>query len=137
MSAAIRFISAEPLLGPLPDLNLEGISWVICGGESGPGARPMHPDWVRSIRDQCVAAAVPFLLKQWGEWAPERLVGVQDFPWGVLDIEGNFFPQTSAWNGKTGADSETRETYMWRVGKKAAGRLLDGKVWDQKPEEWK
>ncbi len=64
--AGVRFLSLEPLLGPLPDLPLEGIGWVIVGGESGPGARPMQPAWVREIRDQCVARQVPFFFKQWG-----------------------------------------------------------------------
>ena len=64
--AATKFLSLEPLLGPLPDLNLDGIDWVITGGESGPGARPMEADWARDIRDQCVEAGVPFHFKQWG-----------------------------------------------------------------------
>ncbi len=64
--AAVRFLSLEPLLGPLPDLDLEGIHWVIVGGESGPGARRMDPDWVRDIRDQCQRAGVAFFFKQWG-----------------------------------------------------------------------
>lgn len=64
--AAVKFLSVEPLLGPLPDLNLTGIDWVIVGGESGPGARPMTSEWVTDIRDQCVAAEVPFFFKQWG-----------------------------------------------------------------------
>lgn len=64
--AAVRFLSLEPLLGPIPRLPLGGIHWVIVGGESGPGARPMKPEWVLSIRDQCLAKAVPFFFKQWG-----------------------------------------------------------------------
>lgn len=64
--AAVKFLSLEPLLGPLPNLNLRGIDWVIVGGESGPGARPMQPDWAREIRDQCLDAGVPFHFKQWG-----------------------------------------------------------------------
>jgi len=64
--AHVKFLSLEPLLGPLPQLDLEGIDWVIVGGESGPRARPMAPDWVRSIRDACLTAAVPFFFKQWG-----------------------------------------------------------------------
>jgi protein gp37 len=64
--AALRFLSVEPLLGPLPRLNLKGINWVIVGGESGPSARPMSPEWVTQIRDQCLAAGVPFFFKQWG-----------------------------------------------------------------------
>lgn len=64
--AVVKFLSLEPLLGPLEALNLLGINWVIAGGESGPGARPMHADWVRSIRDQCESANVAFHFKQWG-----------------------------------------------------------------------
>ncbi len=64
--ALVKFLSLEPLLGPLPGLNLEGIDWVIAGGESGPGARPMDPAWVLDIRDQCLNARVPFFFKQWG-----------------------------------------------------------------------
>jgi protein gp37 len=64
--AVVRFLSLEPLLGPLPNLDLRGIGWVIVGGESGLGARPMDPDWVRDIRDQCLAAGVPFFFKQHG-----------------------------------------------------------------------
>lgn len=64
--AAIKFISFEPLLGPVTNIDLEGIDWVIVGGESGPGARPMRPEWAVDIRDQCLAAGVPFFFKQWG-----------------------------------------------------------------------
>ncbi|MFH1730223.1 MAG: phage Gp37/Gp68 family protein [Planctomycetota bacterium] len=64
--ASTKFLSLEPLLGPMPDLDLDGIDWVIVGGESGPGARPMHPNWVRDIRDQCAEFDVPFFFKQWG-----------------------------------------------------------------------
>ncbi len=64
--AQTKFLSLEPLLGLLPDLSLEGIDWVIVGGESGPGARPMEADWVRNIRDNCVSNQVPFFFKQWG-----------------------------------------------------------------------
>ena len=64
--AAVKFLSLEPLLGPLPNLDLRGIDWVIVGGESGPRARPMDPTWARDLRDQCVAAGVAFFFKQWG-----------------------------------------------------------------------
>jgi protein gp37 len=84
--AGVRFLSVEPLLEDLGELNLDGINWVIVGGESGPGARPMNPDWVRSVRDQCAASGVPFFFKQWGG-----------------------------------------------VHKKAAGRLLDGRLHDEMP----
>ena len=69
--AAVRFLSLEPLLGPLPSLDLEGIDWVIVGGESGPRARPLDPQWVRDLRDQCLRAGVPFFFKQWGGPTPK------------------------------------------------------------------
>jgi protein gp37 len=113
--AALRWFSAEPLLGDLGTINLDGISWVICGGESGPGARPMHPDWVRSLRDQCQAEGVPFLFKQWGEHYPiSRTDGIHELPFGE-------------YNAATGYGFK-------RVGKRAAGRLLDGRTWDELPE---
>ena len=84
--AAVKFLSLEPLLGPLPSLDLEGVDWVIAGGESGPGARPLDPDWARAIRDKCARSGVPFFFKQWG--------GTQ---------------------------------------RKKAGRLLDGRTWDELP----
>ena len=65
-SARTKFLSLEPLLGPLPDIQFEEIDWVIVGGESGPGARPMEADWVRELRDNCVQHGVPFFFKQWG-----------------------------------------------------------------------
>ena len=151
--ARIRFLSIEPMLGPIDLTSVEWpnkgghrvdvlrggywnkagcialgpsadlgeprggftnhsdmpgrLSWVIAGGESGPKARPMHPEWVRSLRDQCVTAGVPFLFKQWGEWAPNYLT----------------------------EDGERIESTMWmdRMGKKAAGRLLDGRTHDEYP----
>ena len=84
--AKVKFLSLEPLLGPLPNLDLTGMDWVIVGGESGPRARPMNPEWVMDLRDQCQKARVPFFFKQWG--------GVQ---------------------------------------KKKAGRILDGRTWDEMP----
>ena len=71
LPAAVRFLSCEPLLGPLPDLNLTGVGSVIVGGESGPGARPMASEWVTQVRDQCLTAAVPFFFKQWGGRTPK------------------------------------------------------------------
>jgi len=105
--------AAEPMLG-------NKLDWVICGGESGPNARPMHPDWVRDLRDQCNAAGVPFLFKQWGEWAPDCLC---DTPTPCREIDR---PQP----GLMGC--------MFRCGKKNAGRELDGRTWDEYPEveEW-
>jgi protein gp37 len=69
--AAVRFLSCEPLLGPLPGVDLEGIGWVIAGGESGPNARPMESAWVEDLRDQCAAAEVAFFFKQWGGRTPK------------------------------------------------------------------
>jgi protein gp37 len=76
--AAVKFLSLEPLLGPLEGLNLNGIDWAIAGGESGPSARPMPIEWVRSIRDQCVAAKVAFHFKQWGGVNKKRTGRVLD-----------------------------------------------------------
>ena len=70
--AKVKFLSLEPLLGALPKLNLKGIHWVIVGGESGAGARPMKAEWVTEIRDQCSRAQVPFFFKQWGGVRKER-----------------------------------------------------------------
>ncbi|HEX6870407.1 MAG TPA: DUF5131 family protein, partial [Micromonosporaceae bacterium] len=69
--AAVRFISAEPLLRPLPNLDLSGIDWLIVGGESGPGSRPMSPQWVRDLRDRCAESGTAFFFKQWGGRTPK------------------------------------------------------------------
>ena len=78
IGADTRFLSLEPLLEPLSELNLDGVHWVIVGGESGPGARPMEPAWVREIRDQCIADRVPFFFKQWGGVSKKRTGRVLD-----------------------------------------------------------
>lgn len=144
--AAVRFLSIEPMLGPV-DIrfafsdagvircprcmfgtnrldhgpcpndgetlrNDPGVHWVICGGESGPHARPMHPDWARSLRDQCAAAGVPFMFKQWGEWAPY---------------------DRSRFDGSMLATPNALDRPMQRFGKEYAGRLLDGRTWEQFP----
>lgn len=70
--AKVKFLSLEPLLGPLPKMNLKGINWAIVGGESGPGSRPMDPSWVIDIREQCKKARVPFFFKQWGGWNKKK-----------------------------------------------------------------
>lgn len=106
----------KPIAGPVPGCIPEShpkIDWVIVGGESGPGARPMSPDWARSLRDQCEAAGVPFLFKQWGEWIP--MLGQAE---GVPVREKTTTPD--GW-------------VMGHAGKKAAGRLLDGRTWDGFP----
>jgi len=112
--AAIHGLSIEPLLGPMPTLgeHLDGIDWVIVGGESGPGARIMEAEWARSIREQCVAAGVPFFFKQWGEWLEPGQDGA------IVDGE-------QILNASDEAE---------RIGKKAAGSLLDGREWKQIPE---
>ena len=112
--AAVRFYSAEPLIGPIDRLPLDGISWLIVGGESGPNARPMHPDWPRSLRDQCRDAGVPFFFKQWGEWWPCNPVPGGLVPPGTL----HRFP-----------DGQT----LVRLGKHWSGRLLDGLPHDEFP----
>lgn len=127
--ASVLFLSCEPLLSEIDlfpwlhavdetagfDYNM-GIDWVIAGGESGPRARPSHPDWFRSLRDQCVEAGVPFHFKQWGEFAA--------FPHGIGPA-----PSRHSINLQTKAGLMVAN----RVGKKAAGRLLDGVEWNQFP----
>lgn len=105
----------SPFNRPGSPLQKAGIDWVICGGESGPNARPMHPDWARSLRDQCVAADVAFHFKQWGEWIPSE------------DL-----PDDSGGRGLRFVGEDCQP--MTLVGKKKAGRLLDGRTWDEFPE---
>ncbi len=132
------------------------LDWIIVGGESGPGARPMHPDWARSIRDQCASADVPFFFKQWGAWAPcetddipERFgdPALDDFRCvsncgfvGTMSISSAFAHKPRSYpdcfpNGEDG-DAICNPTNMHRVGKKAAGRLLDGVEHNGFPEGW-
>jgi protein gp37 len=133
--AAVRFISAEPLLGPL-DLSryLYRLGWCIAGGESGAGARPSHPDWFRSLRGQCAGAGIPFFFKQWGEWAPGEAFGMcSDGP--VSDRNGNVrdwairYVQCEDRADRLRAYSFTQHStkLLYRVGKKRAGALLDGR----------
>ena len=148
--AAVRFLSLEPLLEDLGRLDLRGIHWVIVGGESGPKARPMHPEWVRSIRDQCVAAGVKFFLKQWGEWGTTyaRLDNGEPV-FRMFENKQQWINKASTWiNGgicvdlsgrvlQRGADFYVAAypvVILQRVGKKAAGRLLDGREWNEFPE---
>ncbi|PVX75594.1 phage Gp37/Gp68 family protein [Paraburkholderia unamae] len=153
--ARVRFLSMEPLLGPVdlerpapgPDIDQgageqicqpwmiqSGIDWVIVGGESGPGARPMSIQWARELRDQCAAASVPFLFKQWGEWGPAwpRPSGEPGrFAFGDYDFdrtrhhEVDSYPRQFAMFGA--------RSVLERVGKKAAGRQLDGRTHDEFP----
>lgn len=156
--ACVRFLSIEPMLGPVdltrislgtsrfepePDsgwdgvdniawtidalkgaksLNWRGLDWVICGGESGPRARPMHPDWVRSLRDQCAAAGVPLLLKQWGEWADAAAASLPD---RAGELKARVIRMDGSEPTSIGPE-DTDWVFLQRYGKKAAGRLLDG-----------
>lgn len=133
------FISAEPLLAPLNFNNdFAFVHQIICGGESGAGARPMHPDWARSLRDQCAAAGVPFLCKQWGEWLPistPRLKAkVEGANRTVIMDSSEAIPRPASWS-----DVMASTGNLWareKVGKKAAGRLLDGVEHNGLPCYW-
>lgn len=142
--ACVRFLSVEPMLGPISFEGmfatdnaidgtnaLEALDWVICGGESGHQARPMHPDWARSLRDQCAAAGVPFLFKQWGEWVPR---GPESWGYPVVDNVPRFRMTDQGENGQDLAAEGHRHVWMNRAGKKAAGRLLDGVKHNAFPE---
>jgi len=132
---ALSVMTENILLGIKPDefKCLPKLDWVIMGGESGPNARAMHPDWAKSVRDQCQAAGVPFFFKQWGEWALKGAVEAKSHDFGVLTHEGEWFAKTTGWNGRS-EDPDTHEAYMVNVGKKNAGRLLDGREWNEVPE---
>lgn len=170
--AAVHWVSAEPLLGPIDLRNLEvrkgvlldalcgdvktaggeiyaacpgSVSWVVAGGESGPGARPMHPDWPRSLLAQCRASRASFLFKQWGAWGPLSPVDDQGrFTWQGAHAVANdgmvYDPADLAWPDgprrgeaiRAGHD-RAHLTNMYRLGKKATGRELDGRTWDQFP----
>lgn len=157
--AAVRWISAEPLLGPIDLHHIEeefsdcwnvlrphtaaeqaeeygadiaicsdtpGLDWVVAGGESGPGARPMHPDWARQIRDQCDAAGVPFLFKQWGSWEPRDEWSPGPVHQRAIMADGSPCPDDVA-------PQDVGAQRFVSVGKKAAGRLLDGVLHDGYP----
>lgn len=159
--ATIRFVSIEPMLGGVDLDSIEQtvapgyfgsvlhwwhqphcerhvpyptLDWVICGGETGPRARPMHPDWARGLRDQCIQADVPFFFKQWGEWAPPfsgcLLVGSR---WDTK-VAGDA-PRSGFVKSRYRGSNPNLGTVVYRVGKKAAGRELDGRTWDQVPGE--
>jgi protein gp37 len=159
--AAVRFISAEPLLGPIDlmmlgkggpkvtdalqgcvgqsigDGEYEGaqpcakLDWVIVGGESGKDARPMHPDWARSLRDQCAAADVAFFFKQWGVWKP-----LDQFDTQVINSAGKHAVVRN--DGRFTIDTDVadppRDVFTFYMGKKGAGRHLDGVLHDAMPQ---
>jgi protein gp37 len=121
-SAAVKWLSCEPLLGMLDfntiDMGLRGPDWVVVGGESGSQARPMHPDWVRRVRDACLTTGVSFFFKQWGEWK------AADGPWDVV-----------GWV-EAGLDAKCVEgspLMLWRIGRSEAGNELDGQYWMEFP----
>lgn len=120
-SAAIRFVSYEPALGPVNFGRYAGgfglsLDWIIAGGESGPHARPPHPDWFRSVRDQCEVACVPFFFKQWGDWftCTDGMV-LRDPPQFVIGTSGVI-------------------AMSYKIGKKLAGAILDGREWREFPK---
>jgi protein gp37 len=160
--AAVRFVSAEPLLGPVDFRSicpsdtqwnaLTGIGyacgssddcrfsharldWIIVGGESGPGARPMHPEWARAIRDQCLTAGVPFFFKQWGEWAPGENA---DFAPTRSERTATWW--NDAWRFSTLTPKQSEELHrddepdLYRCGKRRALPLLDGQLHQAMPE---
>lgn len=165
--AAKRFVSFEPLLGPVYPTDLDwsavlgstavknalsgevyipgncgessrtlqgkAIDWVICGGETGPGARPMHPGWVRSLRDDCQKAGVPFFFKGWGEWREATKDERQTFA-NLHPNPTSHFGFIKQFSQVALADGSPAARLMRRVGKKRAGRLLDGREWNEFPD---
>jgi len=137
--AKVKFLSCEPLLGNLGELNLNGIDWVICGGESGHKARPMHPDWVENIQIQCKEQGVPFFFKQWGEWQNGSDKNKPSF---AIFNNGDFIPftkkDTEAYQKKiylSGDDWNSLNPYVIaKTGKKKAGSLLNGKQYKEFPK---
>jgi len=125
-------MSGEPIKESGDGPMMHALKWVICGGESGSNARPMHPDWTRELRDQCCDAGVPFFFKQWGEWLSYGCCAGTPYIWrdfthtvdsnGELKARGSRFP-----------DSVLKETATKRVGKTGAGRSLDGQEWNEVP----
>ena len=153
-----RFVSVEPMLGAIDFIDTVGraglaqlgitttrrvtdmsgaplINWVICGGESGPGARPMHPDWARGLRDQCVAAGVSFFFKQWGEWLPGHQYTHELAEFDNADTYSKF--RCLDWSEcewlLPDESDEMSGDEVYRVGKARAGRLLDGREWNETP----
>jgi protein gp37 len=117
ITARVRFLSCEPLLGPIllrPNWFHGNLHWIIAGGESGPRARPSNPEWFRSLRDQCASSGFAFHFKQWGSWRPEA---------------GHQVCSTKRTQLKGASGVE----YLVHVGKKASGRELDGRTWDDLP----
>jgi len=115
-----------------PNYNYKGIHWVICGGESGHGARPMHPDWAVSLRDQCIAAKVPFFFKQWGEYVPVSFFSKEKkVIWFDREHPNVIYTSQPRMFAMYGDEGRTKA--MQFVGKKTAGALLNGKEYKQFP----
>lgn len=130
-NAKVKFLSCEPLLEDLGELNLKGIDWVICGGESGRNARPMHPNWVRNIQKQCKEQNVPFFFKQWGEWVPQGEVIPPykgDLPRirksEFLNFDGTFAEAT---------EFSKNQRLVYKIGKLKAGAYLGGREFKNYP----
>ena len=148
--AAIRFVSYEPALGPVdfdrrqeqpywfssfnPAYGQAGIDWIIAGGESGPDARPPHPDWFRNTRDQCQDAGVPFFFKQHGDWREPKEGESYNTRHGRAGKPPAFIVQHSGTVDCFHQPNDDRPTTMIRVGKKKAGALLDGREWKEFPK---
>jgi protein gp37 len=120
----LTWVSYEPALGPVDWAGWEGIRWLVSGGESGPKARPSHPDWHRAARDFCAAHGIAYLFKQWGEWGPAG-DWYENHPVSL---------PLRAWTGTAWTDDGWfAGEWVVRIGKKRAGRLLDGRTWDEMP----
>lgn len=132
-NAPVKFLSCEPLLEDLGELDLAGIDWVICGGESGHKARPMHPDWVRNIQRQCKEQNVPFFFKQWGEFTPVKSsIEYLELPktyW--IDFNGQV---TTVEKRIPSFLQYNRVSAMKKIGKAKSGALLDGKEYKEFPK---
>ncbi len=148
--AAHHWVSVEPMIGPVdikdilygcPEQDqeygdwyqtIQPPDWIVCGGESGTGPRPMHPDWPRKIRDDCEAAGVPFMFKQWGEWAPYELKPSWEGGNLPRDLKSGRVVQL---RNDLVEDGHFRsgDVYLERVGKKKAGNVINGRIWDQTP----
>lgn len=132
--AAARFLSCEPLLGPLDGLNLTGIDWVIVGGEKAAGARPMHPSWARQIRNQCVIADIPFFFKQWGTWVHDPIYDTSG-RWQLVDRTGELGPVPwSGWGRRRKESDWPGWVPMHRASKAFPDhKTLDGFEWHEFP----
>lgn len=127
--AAVRFVSAEPLLGAITEpCFIADLDWVIVGGESGSGARPMHPDWARGLRAQCAAHGVPFFFKQWGDWVPYSEL--------AMDVPSPLWRRVNSLKFMNDPKCTLRgDVTLCRVGKKLSGRRLDARTHDEFPGE--